>query len=58
MCSGGQSTNVPETEENCIGTQRILIESSIYDEFKRQFVAAIEALTVGNPAGPETDVGL
>jgi acyl-CoA reductase-like NAD-dependent aldehyde dehydrogenase len=43
--------------QNCIGTQRILIQSSIYEEFKERFVVATQALTVGNPASPETDVG-
>ncbi|HTD05826.1 aldehyde dehydrogenase family protein [Undibacterium sp.] len=43
--------------QNCIGTQRILIQSSIYEEFKRRFVAGTKALKVGNPALPDTDVG-
>ncbi|WP_188566466.1 aldehyde dehydrogenase family protein [Undibacterium terreum] len=43
--------------QNCIGTQRILIQSSIYDEFKQRFVAGTKALKVGNPALPDTDVG-
>ncbi|WP_326828522.1 aldehyde dehydrogenase family protein [Streptosporangium sp. NBC_01810] len=43
--------------QNCVGTQRILIQSSIYEPFKERFVAATEALTVGDPTSPLTDVG-
>jgi acyl-CoA reductase-like NAD-dependent aldehyde dehydrogenase len=43
--------------QNCIGTQRILVQSSIYDAFKERFVTRTRALKVGNPALPETDVG-
>ncbi len=43
--------------QNCIGTQRILIQSSIYEEFKKRFVAGTKALKVGNPALLDTDVG-
>ncbi|MES2104371.1 MAG: aldehyde dehydrogenase family protein [Pseudomonadota bacterium] len=35
--------------QNCIGTQRILIQSSVYEEFKKRFVAGAKALKVGNP---------
>ncbi|MFM0169355.1 aldehyde dehydrogenase family protein [Paraburkholderia sediminicola] len=43
--------------QNCIGTQRILIQSSIYDAFRKRFVAGTKALRTGNPALPDTDVG-
>ena len=43
--------------QNCIGTQRILVQSSIYREFRQRFVARTLALKVGNPASPDTDVG-
>lgn len=43
--------------QNCIGTQRILVQSSVYDAFQRRFVARTKALKVGDPALPETDVG-
>lgn len=43
--------------QNCIGTQRILIQSTIYDAFKKRFVAQTQALKAGDPALPETDVG-
>jgi acyl-CoA reductase-like NAD-dependent aldehyde dehydrogenase len=43
--------------QNCIGTQRILIQSPIYDAFRKHFVAGTRALKTGNPALPDTDVG-
>ena len=43
--------------QNCIGTQRILVEESIYDQFKERFIAGVKALKVGNPTLEETDVG-
>ena len=43
--------------QNCIGTQRILVEETIYEEFKKKFVVKTSALVVGNPADESTDVG-
>ncbi|TCG08720.1 aldehyde dehydrogenase [Paraburkholderia steynii] len=43
--------------QNCIGTQRILVHARIYDAFRERFVALTQALKVGNPALPDTDVG-
>lgn len=43
--------------QNCIGTQRLLVHASIYEEFKRRFVDGSLALKAGNPALLDTDVG-
>lgn len=43
--------------QNCIGTQRILVQREIYREFREHFVAATQALLAGDPARRETDVG-
>jgi acyl-CoA reductase-like NAD-dependent aldehyde dehydrogenase len=43
--------------QNCIGAQRLLVQASVYDEFRRRFVDGTRALTVGDPALPQTDVG-
>jgi len=43
--------------QNCIGTQRLLVHSSIYEEFRRRFVDGAQALKAGNPALADTDVG-
>jgi acyl-CoA reductase-like NAD-dependent aldehyde dehydrogenase len=43
--------------QNCIGTQRILIHSSIYEDFRERFVSQTRALVVGDPDLRATDVG-
>lgn len=43
--------------QNCIGTQRILIEAPVYEAFKKGFVDKTRALVVGDPANERTDVG-
>jgi len=43
--------------QNCIGTQRLLVHSSIYEAFRRRFVDGTRALKAGNPALADTDVG-
>ena len=41
----------------CLCGSRILIERSIYDEFKQQFVARARALRVGDPDAADSDLG-
>ncbi len=41
----------------CLCGSRILIEESIYDDFVSRFLAAVEAMKIGDPADPETDLG-
>lgn len=43
--------------QNCIGTQRILVHSSIADEFQNKFVTQTMNLVVGNPLLEESDMG-
>ncbi|WP_114948731.1 aldehyde dehydrogenase family protein [Microvirga calopogonii] len=43
--------------QNCIGTQRILIQRSIHERFRTEFVAATKKLKTGNPLEADTDVG-
>ena len=41
----------------CISTQRILVASSVYDDFKRQLIAAILQIKVGDPRKVENSIG-
>jgi glyceraldehyde-3-phosphate dehydrogenase (NADP+) len=41
----------------CISVQRMFVHEDVWDEFMGRFVAAVEALRVGDPADPTTDVG-
>lgn len=43
--------------QNCIGTQRILVQRPIYEAFRARFVAQARALVLGDPALRDTDVG-
>ena len=41
----------------CLCGSRILIEDSIYDEFRDRFIDAVEAMRVGDPSDEATDLG-
>ncbi|HEY7536745.1 MAG TPA: aldehyde dehydrogenase family protein [Gaiellaceae bacterium] len=43
--------------QSCISVQRIYAHRSRYDELVQALVPRVEALKVGDPADPETDVG-
>jgi acyl-CoA reductase-like NAD-dependent aldehyde dehydrogenase len=43
--------------QSCISIQRVYALADVYDELVRRVVERVEALEVGDPADPETDVG-
>ena len=43
--------------QSCISVQRVLVHEDVADAFIERFVANAEALRVGDPLDPETDVG-
>ena len=43
--------------EICLCGSRILVERPIYERFKKDFIASVSALTVGDPLVDGTDVG-
>ena len=43
--------------QSCISIQRILVHADVADAFTERLVAGAEALRVGDPLDPETDVG-
>ncbi len=43
--------------QQCISTQRIIVEAPVFDRFLDLFVEATKRLKVGDPAGAETDLG-
>lgn len=43
--------------QQCISAQRVIVERPALDEFLPRFVAAAEALVVGDPDDPATDIG-
>jgi acyl-CoA reductase-like NAD-dependent aldehyde dehydrogenase len=43
--------------EACTSTSRILVHSSLYEEFARRFVDETAALVIGDPLAASTDIG-
>jgi succinate-semialdehyde dehydrogenase/glutarate-semialdehyde dehydrogenase len=43
--------------QSCIAAKRFIVHESIADEFEKRFVAAMEALKVGDPLDESNDVG-
>ena len=43
--------------QSCIAAKRFIVADGIYDEFERRFVETMQALRVGDPMEPDTDVG-
>src|SRR5579875_2534101 len=43
--------------EACTSTSRLLVHTSLYDDFAAQFVEASRQLVVGDPLHPATDIG-
>lgn len=41
----------------CISAQRIYVQKGVYQEFLDQYVSAVKALTLGDPADESTDIG-
>src|SRR5690606_24693679 len=46
-----------QSGQSCISVQRILVHETLYDAFKRELVAATQALRAGDPRDEETFVG-
>jgi acyl-CoA reductase-like NAD-dependent aldehyde dehydrogenase len=43
--------------QQCISTQRIIVDAKVYDAFRDAFLDRVAALRVGDPALAETDLG-
>jgi alpha-ketoglutaric semialdehyde dehydrogenase len=43
--------------QKCTATRRILVEGSVYDDFRSRLLARIEHGVVGDPTDPQTEVG-
>ncbi len=43
--------------QSCIAGKRFIVHADVYDEFKGKFKTGIEALRVGDPTDPDTDIG-
>ena len=43
--------------QSCINAKRFIVHEQVADEFERKMVAKMEALRVGDPMDPDTDMG-
>jgi succinate-semialdehyde dehydrogenase/glutarate-semialdehyde dehydrogenase len=43
--------------QSCIAAKRFIVHAEVYEEFARRFVAAMEALRVGDPMEETTEIG-
>jgi succinate-semialdehyde dehydrogenase / glutarate-semialdehyde dehydrogenase len=43
--------------QSCIAAKRFIIHEKIYDEFLKQFLARVSAITVGDPMDEKTELG-
>jgi aldehyde dehydrogenase (NAD+) len=43
--------------QKCTATRRILVQDTVYDDFRERFLARVAAGKVGDPSDPETEVG-
>ncbi len=43
--------------QSCIAAKRFIVSESIADEFQSQLITQFQALTIGDPMQPDTDIG-
>jgi succinate-semialdehyde dehydrogenase/glutarate-semialdehyde dehydrogenase len=53
----GIKARIVNNGQSCIAAKRFIVHEEIADEFERRFVAAMEALQVGDPLDESVDVG-
>jgi succinate-semialdehyde dehydrogenase/glutarate-semialdehyde dehydrogenase len=55
--SVGVQARMQNTGQSCIAAKRFIVHQEVADAFIEAFVAQVEALTVGDPFDPATEVG-
>jgi glyceraldehyde-3-phosphate dehydrogenase (NADP+) len=43
--------------QSCISVQRVFVHATVFEEFAARLVSRLEALKLGDPLDPETDIG-
>jgi succinate-semialdehyde dehydrogenase/glutarate-semialdehyde dehydrogenase len=51
------TARVQNNGQSCIAAKRFIVADEVHDEFLARFTAAMDALVVGDPFDPATDVG-
>jgi succinate-semialdehyde dehydrogenase/glutarate-semialdehyde dehydrogenase len=55
--STGVRARIVNNGQSCIAAKRFIIHEKIADEFEKRFVAAMNALKIGDPLDESTDIG-
>jgi succinate-semialdehyde dehydrogenase/glutarate-semialdehyde dehydrogenase len=53
----GLKSRMQNNGQSCIAAKRFVVERGVLDAFTERFAAAAEALTLGDPRHPDTDLG-
>lgn len=53
----GVTARINNNGQSCIAGKRFIIHTDVYDEFVEKFTARMDALTVGDPMEPDTQIG-
>jgi succinate-semialdehyde dehydrogenase/glutarate-semialdehyde dehydrogenase len=53
----GVKARIVNNGQSCIAAKRFIVHEEIADEFEKRFVAAMEALRIGDPLDAATDIG-
>ena len=53
----GVAARIQNAGQSCIAAKRFMLADKIYEQFVSEFVAKMEALKVGDPLDPETEIG-
>ena len=53
----GVNARVQNNGQSCIAAKRFIVVDEVYDEFLSRFTEAMDALVVGDPFDPGTDIG-
>lgn len=55
--SVGCTARMQNNGQSCIAAKRFIVEAPVADAFTERFIEKVEALTIGNPQDPHTDIG-
>jgi succinate-semialdehyde dehydrogenase/glutarate-semialdehyde dehydrogenase len=53
----GVAARIQNTGQSCIASKRFVVAEQVYDRFVADFVAKMEALKIGDPLDPATELG-
>ncbi|MEF8940684.1 MAG: NAD-dependent succinate-semialdehyde dehydrogenase [Salinivenus sp.] len=55
--SVGCTARMQNNGQSCIAAKRFIVEAPVADDFTERFIEKVEALTIGDPQDPLTDIG-